>query len=314
MATWSEADIPDQTGRTVFITGANSGLGLCSAVALAAAGARVLLGCRSATRGRQARDEVAAVARVEPHLVTLDLADLASVRAAADEARSLTTDALDVQINNAGVMAPPRGTTADGFETQFGVNHLGHAALTWLLMPALRGSDSGRVVTVSSLMARGARLDLADPNGRQRRYNPATAYARSKLANQVFALELDRRLRAAGENVRSLAAHPGYSRTGLFSAMSRSQHNPLLRGVMDTGSRLSARMFAQSARMGALPVLYAATAPEADGGEYIGPGGVGGVRGHPVAVRPERAARDPHIGAQLWELTATLTAVTPDPA
>ncbi|PXY27226.1 oxidoreductase [Prauserella muralis] len=311
---WTEQDIADQSGRTVLITGANSGLGLRTAQVLAGKGARVLLACRSAERGARALREVAAAAGTEPELVRLDLADLASVRDAAARVRERTGDALDILVNNAGLMGTPRGLTADGFETQFGTNHLGHAALTWLLMPALRGGTAARVVTVSSLAARGGRLDLRDPNFEHRRYNPATAYSQAKLANQVFAAELDRRLRAAGEPVLSAAAHPGYSDTGLASAMARSQPSALLRQVIDVGTRLGGLLVAQNARMGALPQLYAATAPGVRGGDYVGPRGPGELRGHPRPVRFVRPALDPALGAGLWELTAKLTGVTPDPA
>src|SRR3954452_4709068 len=192
MSKWTEADIPDQSGRTVLITGANSGLGLHSARTLAAKGARVLIACRSAERGAEALRSVGALAQTRPELVQLDLADLESVRRAAAGVRESTGDTLEVLINNAGVMAPPKSRTTDGFELQFGTNHLGHAALTWLLMPALRGGTAPRVVTLSSMAARGGRIDIADPNFEQRRYSPDAAYRQSKLANQVFALELDR--------------------------------------------------------------------------------------------------------------------------
>ncbi|WP_158887858.1 oxidoreductase [Amycolatopsis anabasis] len=312
---WTEDDIGDQTGRTVLITGANSGLGLRTAQVLASKGAKILLGCRSAERGEQALRSVAAVAKDhQPELVRLDLADLESVRQAAGSVRELTGNALDVLVNNAGLMASPRGVTKDGFELQFGTNHLGHAALTWLLMPALRGGADARVVTVSSVAASGAQLDLADPNFERRRYNPAAAYGQSKLANQVFALELDRRLRAANVPVRSVAAHPGYTATGLGSAMARSYSNPVLSKVIALGNRAGEVLLAQNVRMGALPQLYAATSPRANGGDYIGPGGVGGLRGHPAVVRPLGRALDHETGSGLWELTAKLTGVTPDPA
>lgn len=311
---WSEADIGDQTGRTVLVTGANSGLGLRTAQVVAEHGAKVLLACRSPERGAKALRDVAARSATKPVLVSLDLADLASVRDAAATVRELTRDSLDVLVNNAGLMGAPRGLTRDGFETQFGTNHLGHTALTWLLMPALRGGDAARVVTVSSLAATGGGIDLADPNFERRRYNPAKAYSQAKLANQVFALELDRRLRAAGEPVLSVAAHPGYSRSELGSTMARSQGNAVVRRVLGTGIRLGELLIAQDVRMGALPQLQAATAPDVNGGDYFGPRGPGGLRGHPVRVRPLRSALDPALGTGLWDLTAKLTGVTPDPA
>ncbi|MEV4054529.1 oxidoreductase [Amycolatopsis sp. NPDC049688] len=308
---WTEEDIADQSGRAVVVTGANSGLGLRTAEVLAGKGARVLLACRSAERGAKALDIVkAAAAGAEPELVPLDLSELASVRAAAASVRERTGDTLDVLINNAGVMATARGRTADGFELQFGTNYLGHAALTWLLMPALRG----RVVTLSSLAAVGARIHLDDPNAEHRRYNPAAAYGQSKLADQVFALELDRRLRAAGSGVLSVAAHPGYTATGLGSGMARSYPNPVVRSVIAGGHKIGEVLFAQNVRQGALPQLYAATADGVEGGDYIAPGSLGGVRGNPVKVRPLAAARSESLGAGLWDVTAKLTGVTPDPA
>ncbi|QFU87622.1 oxidoreductase [Amycolatopsis sp. YIM 10] len=313
---WTEADIPAQDGRTVVITGANSGLGLRSAVVLAEKGARVLLACRSPERGQRALDEVAEVATgPAPELVRLDLASLASVREAAAEIRKTTGDSVDVLLNNAGLMAPPKGHTVDGLETQFGTNHVGHAALTWLLMPALRAAEGvSRVVTVSSVVAAIGRIDLADPNFETRGYLSYPAYGQSKLANQVFALELDRRLRAAGEPVLSVAAHPGYTRSGLTSGMASSQRNAALRAVFSAGGALSDRLMAQSTRMGTLPQLYAATAPEVEGGAYYGPDGFAGVRGFPTRVRPLGPARDEPLGAGLWQLTAEMTGITPDPA
>lgn len=311
---WSESDIRSQSGKTVLVTGANSGLGLHTARVLAARGATVLLACRSAERGRQALETIAAGAAAEPRLVELDLADLASVGRAAAEVREHTGDALDVLVSNAGVMAPPRETTHDGFELQFGTNHLGHAALTWLLMPALRTRPGARVVTVSSLAARTGRIDTTDPHFEHRRYNPVAAYGQSKLANQVFALELDRRLRAAGEDIVSVAAHPGYSDTGLAPAMARAQRNVVLRTVMDVGGRLGGLLLAQNTEQGTAPQLYAATSPDVAGGDYVGPLGPGQMRGRPGPVRPLAAAADPATGSALWDLTAELTGVTPDPA
>ena len=309
MTRWTEADIPDQTGRTVLITGANSGLGLRSAQVLAGKGAHVLLACRSRERGEQAARSVPGGT-----LVQLDLADLASVRQAASTVRELTGDRLDILINNAGVMATPKSVTADGFELQFGTNYLGPAALTWLLMPALRGASESRVVTVSSLLARGSASALEDPNFERHRYNAALAYGQSKFADQVFALELDRRLRAAGEDVVSVAAHPGYTATGLNAAMARSYPNAVVRSVYQVAGWLGDIVLGQNVKMGALPQLYAATAPNVNGGDYVGAGGLGGMRGYPAFVPPLRAALDQRTGIALWELTAKLTGVTPDPA
>jgi protochlorophyllide reductase len=245
--------------------------------------------------------------------VLLDLADLASVRTAAQRIRELTGDRLDVLMNNAGVMATPKLRTKDGFELQFGSSHLGHAALTWLLMPALHATPASRVVTMSSIVARIGRLNLTDPNYRHRWYEPWLAYGQAKLANAVFAKELDRRLRAAGLDVRSIAAHPGYSRTQLTANMSRSRGG--LRGaiterVTDFGNAL----IGQDVRIGALPQLFAATSAQAEGGRYYGPRGFQELYGAPKQVAYPSGARDESLGPRLWDVTAELTGVTPDPA
>ncbi|MGH3951220.1 MAG: SDR family NAD(P)-dependent oxidoreductase, partial [Pseudonocardiaceae bacterium] len=253
-----------------------------------------------------------------PELVALDLADLASVHDAAAHVRAATGDRLDVLVNNAGVMATPKGRTKNGFETQFGTNHLGHAALTWLLMPALVGAahsgSASRVVTVSSLAAGQGTIDTDDPHFENRPYNPARGYGQAKLANQVFALELDRRLRAAGQNVISVAAHPGYTATDLSGNMAGSYRNPIVVNVLKFGAWVGDTVIAQSVAIGALPQLYAATSAEVEGGQYIGPDGYRQFRGGPTRVTPLRPARDPELGAKLWALTAKLTGVTPDPA
>jgi NAD(P)-dependent dehydrogenase (short-subunit alcohol dehydrogenase family) len=307
---WSEVDIPDMTGRTVLITGANSGLGLQDSRVLAGKGARVLLGCRSPERGQEALRSVAALATgAAPELVSLDLGELDSVRKASDAVRGLTGDSLDVLVNNAGVMAPPKGKTKDGFETQFGVNHLGHAALTWLLLPALRGAGSARVVTVSSVAAQPGRIAFDDPNFERRRYSASRAYAQSKLANQVFALELDRHLRAAGDDVISVAAHPGFVSSNLGATMAKAWSNPLLSAILNFGMPT----FGQSPRMGALPTLYAATAEDVVGGTYYGPRGPAGFYGHPRKMGLVRAALDARQASALWQMTAQMTGVTPDP-
>ncbi|MQA59956.1 MAG: SDR family NAD(P)-dependent oxidoreductase [Actinophytocola sp.] len=315
---FSEGDITDQHGRTVLVTGANSGLGLRTAIVLAGKGAHVLLGCRSAERGAQALAEVRQRATgAEPRLIQLDLASLDSVRAAATQVREFTEDTLHVLMNNAGVMAVPKGKTADGFETQFGTNHLGHAALTWLLMPALRKAGTAeapaRIVTVSSLAATRGRIDADDPNFEGRRYDPASAYGQAKLANQVFAMELDRRLREEGGHVISVAAHPGYTATNLSGTMAGSYQNPLLSGALKAGAWFSDKVLAQDVRVGALPQLYAATAPGVEGGQYFGPDGYRQFRGAPKPIRPLRPARDPETRQRLWDITQQLTGIVPDP-
>lgn len=310
MTNWSEADIPDLSARTVVVTGANSGLGARSSAVLAEKGARVLLACRSAERGAAT---VAAITEQggKAELVLLDLADLASVRAAAERIRELSGDRLDVLMNNAGVMMTPKSTTKDGFELQFGSNHLGHAALTWLLMPALRGAPGSRVVTLSSTVARRGKIDLTDPNFTRRRYAPQAAYGQAKLANAVFAKELDRRLRSAGTDVASMAAHPGFTATELTANMARSRTG-IARTLFGLFGPLT-NVLGQDVKAGALPQLYAATAPEAEGGQYYGPGGFAEMRGFPKIAQPLPAMQDEATGAGLWALTAELTGVQPDP-
>ena len=310
MAKWAAEDIPDQSGRTVVITGANSGLGLHSARAMVSRGARVLMACRSPERGEAAVVDVSASGDGSAELVVLDLAELDSVRRAAGEIRERTGDRLDILMNNAGVMATPLQRTADGFELQLASNHLGHAALTWLLMPALRTRARARVVTVSSMAHQRGGLDLADLNFERRRYNPWAAYGQSKLANLLFAFELDRRARAAGLDLVSVAAHPGLTKTELTNNMVRARGGQLLAQV--TG--LFTGLFSQSGEVGALPQLYAAVAPDVAGGEYYGPDGFQQMRGHPRRVGASKQATNPGTAARLWELTAELTKVKPDPA
>lgn len=317
---WTVSDMPDQTGRTVLVTGATSGLGLHSAAALAAAGARVLLTARNPERGRAAVAHVQHASGHGAELVDLDLADLDSVRRAAADVRERTGDALHVLMNNAGVMGTPPRMTVDGFELQIGTNHLGHAALTWLLMPALRGATAerpsaprsaraARVVTLSSLAHRGGGLDVDDLNFERRAYVAGRAYSQSKLANLVFAAELDRRLRSSGADVISVAAHPGLTDTELL-ANSVRQRSPLLAMF----SIPLNKVFTQNVRTGMLPQLYAATAPDVDGGDYVGPGGIGELIGHPAPARRSAAARDEALARRLWDVTAEATGVVPDPA
>ena len=305
MADWTTADIPDQAGRTALVTGANSGLGLASAEALAAKGARVLLGCRNPTKGQAALAQVAAVATGEaPVLVALDLADLGSVRRAADEVAELGTP-LDLLLNNAGIMALPKGRTADGFESQFGTNHLGHFALTARLLPLLLAADAPRVVTTSSNVHKAGSMHWDDVD-LDRRYGKWRAYAQSKLANLLFTYELDRRAAREGTALVSTAGHPGYASTHLQAAAPEASGSRVMAKVMDLGNRIAA----QPAAAGALPQLRAATDPAVRGGEYYGPGGLGEMHGAPVLVRPRKTATDPDAGRRLWELSEHRTGVT----
>ncbi len=280
--------MPDQGGRTVVITGANSGLGLETARAFVRAGAHVVLAVRDESRGAAAADTLTGEGSSEVR--RLDLADLASVRAFAE----LWDRPLDVLVNNAGVMAVPEGRTADGFEMQIGTNHLGHFALTNLLLPQL----TDRVVTVSSVAHRMGRIDFDDLNWERRRYSRWPAYGQAKLANLLFTLALQRRLDAAGSALRALAAHPGYASTNLQS----HSGNALQNAVMAVGNRF----FAQSDTMGALPTLSAATS-DLPGASYVGPNGLRESRGHPTLVGRSGRASDTEAADRLWELSERLT-------
>ena len=275
-------------GRTVVVTGANSGIGLAAARELARAGAHVVLAVRDVAKGERVAEDLPGDREVRP----LDLADLASVRAFANG----WAGDLDVLVNNAGVMAVPEGRTADGFELQLGTNHLGHFALTGLLLPSI----TDRVVTVSSGAHRAGRIDLDDLNWEHRRYRRWRAYGQSKLANLLFTLELQRRLVEAGSAVRALAAHPGWAATNL---QGRSG-NP----VLDVAMRVSNRFFAQSEEMGALPTLYA-VAEDLPGGTYVGPDGRAEQRGHPTVVGRSSAAQDEDVARRLWDRSEELTGV-----
>ena len=300
---WTAEEIPDQHGRTAIVTGANSGLGRVVARELARHGAKVIVASRDNAKGAEAAKAITAAfpsSTVEAE--RLDLADLSSVRAFADRIRA-GNDHIDLLINNAGVMAAPYQRTADGFELQFGTNHLGHFAVTGLLLPLLHKLPEARVVTVSSLNHRGGNIEFDDLTG-ERRYSRWGAYAQSKLANLLFAFELDRRLKSAGWGLISVAAHPGYSATNL----QLSGPLPHERLVM----RLSNRLFAQSAEIGALPSLFAATAPGLKGGSYVGPDGLGEIRGHPVIVQATRRAYDAEEARRLWDISQRLTGVTYD--
>jgi NAD(P)-dependent dehydrogenase (short-subunit alcohol dehydrogenase family) len=282
------------------VTGANSGLGLATTRELARAGARVVMACRNLTKAESARSEIeSAVPAAQLEVEELDLASLDSVRAFAERFKS-GHDGLDLLINNAGLMATPRARTADGFELQFGTNHLGHFALTGLLLGKMRSRPDARVVTLSSTAHRTGRIAFDNLNG-DRRYFRWRAYGQSKLANLLFALELDRRLRAAGWAVKSLAAHPGYAATNL-----QSTGPPLIdRLVMIVPNAV----IAQSDDMGALPTLYAATEPGVEGGTYVGPDGLAEQRGHPKPVSPSNAARDEQVARRLWEVSEQMTGV-----
>ena len=295
---WTAADIPDQAGRVAVVTGGNSGLGLETARELARHGARVVLTARDPAKGSTAVADIqASVPSADVSVAELDLASLDSVRAFAS---GLGEERLDLLINNAGIMMTPPRKTADGFELQLGTNHLGHFALTGLLLDRLARADAARVVTLSSIAHKRGKLDFDDLQ-REHDYGPQSAYEQSKLANAVFGLELDRRLRAAGSPIVSALAHPGYSATNLQSTGPE--------GVMKSLMGVTNRILAQGADKGALPTLYAATAPGVDGGSFIGPDGVLEARGHPTFVDATRRAQDPEAGRRLWEVSEELTGV-----
>ena len=302
MTRWTAKDIPDQKSRTAVVTGANSGLGFEAALALATAGAHVVLACRDQAKGEAALKRIL---EIEPdsdvRLEHLDLADLASVHTFASDF-SAGHDGLDILVNNAGVMAIPRRETADGFEMQFGTNHLGHFALTGLLLDRLIARPGARVVMISSEVARIGRIRFGDLQS-SRHYGKWTAYAQSKLANQLFTLELDRR--ASSKGIVSVAAHPGYAATNLQGVGPRMSGSKIMERVTD----LENKVFAQTAAMGALPALYAATAPEVRGAQYFGPDQLFGMRGYPKQVHFVRAAKNPETARRLWETSEDLTGV-----
>jgi NAD(P)-dependent dehydrogenase (short-subunit alcohol dehydrogenase family) len=292
---WSTADIPDQSGRTFLVTGANSGLGLETVKAVAARGARVVMAVRTPAKGEAAAALVAdAVPGADLEVRRLDLADLDSVRAFADAFDS----GIDVLVNNAGIMAPPRSLSKQGHESQFATNHLGHFALTGLLLDRLQGPDP-RVVTVASLASNHGDVYFDDLTG-ERGYSAVRYYGQSKLANLLFGIELERRLRAAGHPAKSLMAHPGFSDTELMQSM-----HPVARFA----GRIMLPFVTQPAAAGALPQLYAATEPKAEGGQYIGPDSKSERKGPPVVVKARPDAHDPAKGRRLWDVSEELTGV-----
>ncbi|MGW0843248.1 oxidoreductase [Streptomyces sp. NPDC002787] len=304
MAGWNVRDIPDQSGRTAVVTGGNSGIGYVAARELARRGAHVVLACRSAQRGAAALERMSSeVPDGRAELMRLDLGDLGSVREFA-EAYGGAHDRLDLLVNNAGVMAVAQGRTADGFETQFGTNHLGHFALTGVLLPRLLAAPGARVVTVSSGMHMRANIDIDDLNS-ERKYGRWLAYGRSKTANLLFTHELARRLAASGSEVVAAAAHPGYAATNLQTAGPSAEGR---RGV-ERFMRVGNRFFAQSAEAGALPTLYAATAPGVSPDSFIGPSFLMW-RGAPGPSPRAPWTLNDQAGERLWAASEQLTGVT----
>jgi NAD(P)-dependent dehydrogenase (short-subunit alcohol dehydrogenase family) len=300
MAQWTTDSIPDLGGRRAIVTGANSGLGYYAALELAVHGATVVLACRSAERGAAALARMRETAPdADVSLGLLDLADLSSVRAFAAAQRGAP---LDILVNNAGVMALPRQSTADGFEAQFGINHLGHFALTGLLLPNLLAAPpAARVVTVTSMLAWGGRIHFDDLNG-TRRYRRWPAYAQAKVANLIFAKELGRRV----PEIVSVAAHPGYAATNLQQAAPRLTGSKVREAFYALGNKI----YAQPAAAGAWPLLYAATGPDVTGGETYGPNGLMQQRGRPTRVKTVGYAAGAEVGRRLWEVSTELTGVS----
>ncbi len=303
---WTTADLPDLTGRSALITGANSGLGYETALALAGCGAHVSMAVRDIAKGEQAAAAIrAAHPQASLEVGHLDLASLASIREYADQWATSHPDGLDLLINNAGVMAIPHRLTADGFEMQIGTNHLGHFALTGLLLPALVARHRSRVVTVSSGAHRMGRLNLDTFHG-QGTYRAWSAYGQSKLANLLFTGELQRRLDQAHLSVKAMAAHPGYAHTHLQTRGAHMRGRSLQARVTTWGNHV----LAQSAAMGALPTLFAATAPGLPGDSYVGPNGFMEMRGYPQLVDRNARAADVADAARLWTASEELTGVT----
>ncbi len=300
MAHWTFDDIPDQAGRTVIVTGANSGIGFEAARALVRKGASVTLACRNPEKGRAAVDRILEeAANGDASLELLDLSDLENVSSFAERFRQ-QHQRLDLLILNAGVMVPPESQTRQGFELQFGVNHLGHFALTGRLLPLLTATPESRVVVVSSTAASMGKMDFEDLHFTERGYKPWPAYGQSKLANQLFALELQRRLEATGAPTLVTAAHPGWTVTDLQRTSGMASFlNPF---------------FGMKPEQGALPTLRAATDPTSRGGTYYGPHGLMQMRGYPVVVEMVKQAQSPADAARLWEISEELTGVSYDRA
>jgi len=292
---WTLENMPDQSGKVAIVTGANSGIGYETALALAQKGATVVMACRNLQKANPAAGQIrqtSPAATVE--VMELDLGDLESVRQFVGAFRA-KYDRLDLLINNAGIMHPPYGKTAQGFETQLGVNHLGHFALTGLLLDLLIQTSPARVVTVSSSSHLFGRIDFEDLHWEKKAYKPNPAYGQSKLANLLFTYELQRKLTSTGKDTLAVAAHPGWTETNL------QQHTGWIRFLN--------RFFAQDPALGALPTLYAATEPNVNGGEYFGPDGFMALRGYPQKVQSNNRSYDENVAARLWEVSEALTGV-----
>jgi NAD(P)-dependent dehydrogenase (short-subunit alcohol dehydrogenase family) len=301
---WTAAQVPDQPGRVALVTGASAGLGLETAKLLAGRGATVVLACRDTGKAERAAARIrAAAGRASVHIVRVDLASLASVRQAANQIRS-SYPRLDLLVNNAGVMDVPYQRTLDGFELTLATNHLGHFALTGLLLDRLLATPGSRIVTVSSIAHRRGVIHFDDLQS-ERRYDPADAYAQSKLANLLFTYQLHARLQTTGARTIALAAHPGNARTGLWRTSSRPE-----RALLSPRLRMLNFWLVQSAQLGALPILRAAVDPAAHGGEYYGPAGRLQYTGHPTRVVSSPRSHDLVAQRRLWEVSEQLTGVS----
>jgi NAD(P)-dependent dehydrogenase (short-subunit alcohol dehydrogenase family) len=307
MSGWGTSDMPSQRGRVAVVTGTNSGLGFATARELARAGATVVMTSRDPARGADAEQRLReAVPAADVRLEPLDLASLTSVREFCGQVAA-AYDGIDVLVNNAGVMAIPRATTADGFELQFGTNHLGHFALTGLLLPTLLKRPRSRVVTISSTAHKMGSIKFDDLMG-EKSYWSWRAYAQSKLANLLFAYELQRRLTAAEATTISVAVHPGYASTNLQAVGPKASGNKVMGLLMNLGNIA----FGQSADDGALPTLYAATAPDVEGGQFFGPSRLMESRGAPKRVDSTSRSKDSELAARLWSVSEELTGVRYD--
>lgn len=303
MSHWTASQIPSQAGKLAIVTGANSGIGYHTALELARAGATVILACRNPQKAEAAKAKIlSALPQAHLEIAKVDMADVNSIKQFA-EAFVAGGRKLDLLINNAGIMALPQRTpTAQGFEMQFGTNHLGHFALTGELMPALLKTPSSRVVTVASIAHKGGRMRYEDPNW-EKSYDPRKAYSQSKLANLLFGLELDRRLKRAGADVSSIIAHPGVATTNIVT-------NGMGAGLKTKFiNNIALPLLAQSEDRGALPILYAATSPDAKSGHYYGPDGLAEIKGYPVEVQPKPHALDPVSAARLWHISEQMTGI-----
>lgn len=303
---WTTAQMPSQAGKTAIVTGANSGLGLETAIALAGAGARVILACRNPAKAAAALDKLHARAPgADASLMTLDLSSLASVRAFA-EAFKQSEGQLDLLVNNAGILGVPLGHTTDGFENHMGTNHLGHFALTGLLMERILATPGARIITVGSLGHWRGKLDVDDLNFERTPYVPFAGYANSKQANLLFVTELARRLAAKGSGVIAAAAHPG----GADTTIKPRKDNFAQRFEDAVIAPIARRWLINSAAAGALPTLYAATMPGIEPDGYYGPDGFAGLRGYPAVASRKRSSKDPELAKRLWEASARLTGVS----